>query len=268
MNRRRLLFIGLLALLVGSFSSFVVYRNLRKQAMLPAPGVAVVIAAHDLVSGQMLGDHDLKLVVYPDGSLPEGSLHSMAAAIGHSVVLPIAKGNFVTSNNLAADGNADRLERLIPAGMRAASVSVNDVTSVAGFARPGSLVDVLVTGPTPDAHRLQSMTVLQRVRVLATGNQMEGSPSKDGRDARVVTLLVTPDDAERLALATQQGRVQLVIRNPLDGSQDKRTPIDSLGGISPARNRVRVKYVPAPDPDEHEIELHRGEHVERIKVRN
>jgi pilus assembly protein CpaB len=166
------------------------------------------------------------------------------------------------------DGGTDRLEHRIPVGMRAASVSVNDVTSVAGFARPGSLVDVLVTGPTPDARRLQSMTVLQRVRVLASGNEMEGSPSKEGRDARVVTLLVTPEDAERLALATQQGRVQLVIRNPLDGSQDKRTPIDSLGGVSPARNRVRVKYVPAPEPAEHEIELHRGDHVDRIKVKN
>lgn len=268
MDRRRLLLIGIAALLVGSFSSSAVYRSLQKRMVPPTPGVEVVVAARELVPGQALEETDLRIVKYPAEFLPADVLHSTAAALRSSVLLPVAKGGFLTSANLSTEGDQDRLERLIPAGMRAAAVSVNDVSSVAGFARPGSLVDVLVTVPTADKHGLQTMTVLQRVRVLASGNQMEGNPTKDGHDARVVTLLVTPEEAEKLALATQEGRVQLVIRNPLDGSQENRPPVDRLEGPSSPRKTIRVKYVPAPAPAECEITIIRGTSTDCVKKKN
>jgi pilus assembly protein CpaB len=152
--------------------------------------------------------------------------------------------------------------------MRAAAVSVNDIASVAGFARPGALVDVLVTGQAPDTHRLQSMTVLQRVRVLANGTQMEGNAAKDARETHVVTLLVTPEDAEKLAFAAQEGRLQLIIRNPRDSSQERRVPVNRLDGVPTDRKQIRIQYVPTPTSPEHDIELIRGGHSERIKVKD
>jgi len=268
MDRKRLLLIGVAALLVGSFSSSLVYRSLQARSARPVPGVAVVVAAHDLAPGDSLSERDVKVVAYPGGSLPDRVLHSASDAVKRSVLLPVAKGQFVTADTLGIDGEKQSLEHLIPAGMRAAAVSVDDVTSVAGFVRPGSLVDVLVTGQAPETHRLQSATVLQRVRVLAMGTQMEGEPAKDVRQAHVVTLLLTPEDAERLSFAGQEGRIQLVIRNPLDGSAEKRSPLNSLEGSLPTQKQIKVKYVPAPTPSEHEIELWRGDHIERIKVKD
>lgn len=267
MQRRRLLFIGIAALLVGSISSSAVYHSLQKRITRPLPGVAVVVAARDLTPGESLAEGDLRVLTYPSGYLPEGTMHSTADAIRRSVLLPVDKGEFLTSRNVALDGEKDSLEHLIPSGMRAASVSVDDVTSVAGFVRPGSLVDVMETGQAPETHRMQSMTVLQRVRVLATGAQMEGTPAKASREAHVVTLLVTPENAERLAFATQQGRIQLVIRNPLDAGQEERNPVDGLGRVPPAKKQIQVKSAPEPAPAEHEIDVDRGGRIERIKVK-
>jgi pilus assembly protein CpaB len=84
------------------------------------------------------------------------------------------------------------------------------------------------------------MTVLPRVRVFGTGNEVEGNPAKNAGDAHVVTLLVTPEDAEKLALATQQGRVQLIIRNRLDSSQETRLPVNRLEGSPSTRKQIRV----------------------------
>lgn len=266
MIRRRLLVIGLAAILLGGFSSSLVYRSLQKKIVRPAPGVAVVVAAHDLFPGEPLQESDLKMLTYPPDFLPDGVLHSQSAALRQSLLLPLAKGSFVTSSNLVAD-KEDRLERFIPAGMRAAAVSVNDVTSVAGFARPGSVVDVLLTGPASDGRRLRSIIVVQRVRVLATGSQLEGSPGKDVREAHVVTLLVTPEEAEKLALAAQQGRIQLAIRNPSDGSQDQRPPVDTLD-LTPTQKKItRVKSTEPTLPREHEVEIDHGGRVERIKLK-
>jgi pilus assembly protein CpaB len=266
MNRRRLLFIGSAALLVGSFSSSAVYHSWQTRMTRGALGVEVVVAGHALAPGQELEERDLRVVTYPGDFLPEDVLHSKTDAVKASVLLPVTKGAFITSSNLAMDGETDRLERLIPSGMRAAAVSVNPGASVAGFARSGSLVDVLVTGPGPDNRRLQTMTVLQRVRVLATGSEIEGNPAKGTRDTHVVTLLVTPEDAEKLALAAQEGRIQLTIRNPRDSSQGNRPPLYRLEGTPSSRKQIRVRYVPPPAPPEHVIEVLHGGHSERVKV--
>jgi pilus assembly protein CpaB len=168
----------------------------------------------------------------------------------------MVQGDFVTSSKLTDDGG---LPSLIPVGMRAAPVSVNDVASVAGFAKPGTLVDVLVTGYAPDSHKLQTITVLQSIRVLAAGTQLEHAAARDTREAHVVTLLVSPEEAEKLTLATQEGHIQLIIRNPRDPSQEKRPPVRDLYDLAARKKPVRAKYVPVPvPPKDYEIELLRG----------
>ena len=172
----------------------------------------------------------------------------------------MGKGDFVTVSKLAYNPG---LPGQIPVGMRAAPVSVNDVVSVAGFAKPGTLVDVLVTGYAPDSRKLQTSTVLQNIRVLAAGSQLEHDASSGSREAHVVTLLVSPEEAEKLTLATQEGHIQLIIRNPHDPDREKREPVRNLYE-TPAKRLVRVKPpAPAPPP-EFEIQLIRGGEPEKV----
>jgi pilus assembly protein CpaB len=100
--------------------------------------------------------------------------------------------------------------------------------------------------------------VLQSIRVLAAGTQLEHAAARDAREAHVVTLLVSPEDAEKLTLATQEGHIQLIIRNPRDASQEKRPPVRDLYDLG-RKKPVRAKYVPVTNPPkDYEIELLRG----------
>ena len=144
-----------------------------------------------------------------------------ASLIGHGVIMPIAKGEFILPNRLAAENAGAGLPSLIPPGMRAVSVRVNDVASVSGFVTPGTRVDVLVTASTTGTGEPQTTTVLQNVQVLASGHTLERSSTGEAQNAVVITLLVTPEDAQRLTLATNEGRIQLALRNPVDTRQDE-----------------------------------------------
>jgi pilus assembly protein CpaB len=261
MDRRRLVLIGVAALVMGSTFSSVVYHALQRQMTPAKPGVYVVVAARNVMAGQKLEERDLKMVRYPGDFLPPDVLHAQVGAIGQWTGVPMVQGDFVTSSKLTDDVG---LPSLIPIGMRAAPVSVNDVVSVAGFAKPGTLVDVLVTGYAPDSHKLQTSTVLQNVRVLAAGTQLEHTAANEAREARVVTLLVSPDDAEKLTLATQEGHIQLIIRNPRDPGQEKRLPVRDLYDSAARKKPVQVKYLPAPAPrQDYEIQVFRGGQQEK-----
>jgi pilus assembly protein CpaB len=264
MDRRRLLFIGMAALVMGGLISSAVYRSLQRRMIPQKPGVHVVVAARNLMPGQKLEERDLRVVRYPGDFLPSDVLHTQAGASGRWARVPMVQGDFVTSDKLADEGG---LPSQIPIGMRAASVSVNDVISVAGFARPDTIVDVLVTGHAPDGSKLQTITVLQNVRVLAAGTQLEHTAANEGHEARVVTLLVSPEDAEKLTLATQEGHIQLIIRNPGDASLEKRLPARDLYDSAPRKKQVRVKYVPPLPPPDYEIQLFRGGRSESVKVK-
>jgi pilus assembly protein CpaB len=142
--------------------------------------------------------------------------------------------------------------------MRAVSVRVNEVVSVAGFVTPGTRVDVLLTGSPGGAGDQQTTTVLQNVAVLASGHTLERTATGEAQTTAVITLLVTPDDAQRLTLASSEGHIQLALRNPLDTKQDDVPASNSRGlykGVSapapaPAvhRNAVPKKSAPPPPP--------------------
>ena len=221
MNRTRLLLIGAVAIALGAFVSFVVYRNLLRAntGADTRPGMDVVVAAEDLQVGAKIEDRDVKLVHFPIEALPAHCYRLLSQVVGRGVVLPISQGDFVLPSKLAGENAGFGLPSLIPPGMRAVSVRVNEVVSVAGFVVSGTRVDVLLTGNPAGGTEQQTSTVLENVAVIATGQKLERNAGGDPQMTPVITLLVSPDDAQKLTLASTQGRIQLALRNPLDTQQ-------------------------------------------------
>lgn len=275
MNRKRLLFVGILALTSGAVVSKLVYRRLKAEAVPAEAGVDVVVAANDIRAGAKIGDRDLKVVKYPPDDLPSHVFHTKGSAVGRGVVLPISKGEFIVGDKLAAENAGAGLSALIAMGMRAEAVRVNDVTAVAGFAVPGTRVDVLVTGNPTGSSESQTATVLQNVPVLATGQRTERSATGEPQNATVVTLLVSPEDSEKLALASQEGRIQLVLRNPLDTNQERPPAIRNTNLFSGATSQhpakatptKRVPIQPSPEPVNLDIDIFRGTQKETIHLK-
>ncbi|HXM22928.1 MAG TPA: Flp pilus assembly protein CpaB [Terriglobales bacterium] len=277
MNRNRLLLIGFIALALGAFVSLVVYRNLQSRTSSKTPpGEEVVVAADDLQVGSKIDDKDIRLVHFPSGDLPAGCFHQKTKVVGRGVVLPIAKGEFVLPNKLAGENAGSGLPSLIPPGMRAVSVRVNDTTSVSGFVQPGTRVDVLLTGNPQGSNEQQTTTVLENVAVIATGQRLERNSAGEPQSAPVVTLLVSPDDAERLTLASSQGHIQLALRNPLDTKQEDVAAVKSNSlyknvsePSSAAAPRSRPKHVavqaPPPAPTAYTVEVYKGDKKEEDK---
>jgi pilus assembly protein CpaB len=217
MNRSRLLMIGGLALAVGLLVSFTVYNRLRIFAgNSDARGVPVVVAADDILVGARLEAHDVKVITLPQTAVPPGYFSRTSQVLGRGAVLPLSQGEFVLPGKLAALNAGAGLPSMIPQGMRAVSVRVNDVVSVAGFVQPGTHVDVLATGSEGSGNERQTITVLENVLVLAVGKSLDRNASADAQTAPVITLAVSPDDAQKLALVSQEGRIQLSLRNPVD----------------------------------------------------
>jgi pilus assembly protein CpaB len=271
------LLIGFIALAMGAFVSFVVYRNLQSRTNTKtAPGEEVIVAADDLQVGSKIEDKDIRLARFPSGELPAGLFHSKTKVVGRGVILPISKGEFVLTNKLAGENAGAGLPALIPPGMRAVSVRVNDTTSVSGFVQPGTRVDVLLTGNPQGSNEQQTTTVLENVAVIATGQKLERNSAGEAQSSPVVTLLVSPDDAQRLTLASSQGHIQLVLRNPLDTKQEEvaATRSNSLykGGVEPApvattRKPSRHIVVQAPPsiPTAYTVEVYKGDKKEEDK---
>jgi pilus assembly protein CpaB len=238
MNRTRLLFIGFLALALGALVAFVVYKNLMSKSNAGnEPGTDVVVAANDLQVGAKVEDRDVKVVKVPTSIVPPTYFRAKSQVVGRGVVLPIQRGEFLLQNKLAAENAGAGLPALIPPGMRAVSVRVNEVVAVAGFVAPGTRVDVLLTGNPAGATETQTTTVLENVAVIASGTKLERSATGEAQAAAVITLLVSPDDAQKLTLASSQGHIQLSLRNPVD------THKEDLG---PTRANGLYKGLPAP----------------------
>src|ERR1035438_7008182 len=222
MNRSRVLMIGGLALAVGLLVSFTVYNRLRTFASSAnnERGVPVVVAADDIQVGVKLADHDVRMITLPQSAVPPGAFSATSKVLGRGAVLPMSSGEFILPSKLAAVNAGAGLPSMIPPGMSSVSVRVNDVVSVAGFVQPGTRVDVLATGNQGASNERQTTTVLENV---AVGKNLDRNAPPDAQPAPVITLLVSPDDAQRLALASQEGRIQLSLRNPLDTKQGSTT---------------------------------------------
>lgn len=272
MNRTRLLMIGVLALALGAFVSLLVYKNLQgKGASNNEPGADVIVAADDIQVGARIEEHDVRTARFPASGLPGGAYGKRSQVLGRGVIIPIAKGEFILPSKLAPENAGAGLPSLIPAGMRAVSVRVNEVVSVANFVGPGTRVDILLTGTPNGSSEPQTTTVLQNVAVIASGHNLERNAAGDPQNTAVITLLASPEDAERLTLASSEGKIQLALRNPIDTHQDRVDPANARGlyqGGTPAAAPPRASVHPVkqhkteqppPSPSVLSIEVYQGD---------
>jgi pilus assembly protein CpaB len=278
MNRTRLLLIGFVALALGAMVSYAVYRTLQTRTGADtAPGVEVVVAANDIPVGSKIAEGDVKLVRFPAADLPANIFHLKTSVVGRGAILPIARGEFFLPNKLAGENAGSGMQSLIPPGMRAVSVRVNEVIGVAGFVTPGTRVDVLLTGNPAGAPDQQTTTVLENVAVIATGQKLERNNAGEPQLTPVITLLVSPDDAQKLTLATSQGKIQLALRNPLDTKQQELAsvssgslykgvpmPVHAVAQPKPSGKRVATKTLAPPPPAAYTVEVIKGTKREEV----
>ena len=217
----------LLALLISGGATFLVYRTMQSRSA-QAPAIAtteVVMAARQLEIGTLIKDTDLKTGGWAGPALP-GMVAKKETLIGRGVIAPIYTGEAIMENRIAPPGAGGGLAATIPPGMRAVAVRVNDIVGVAGFVIPGMRVDVLISGNPPGAQAPNGpkvKTLLQHIEVLSAGQNYQKDAEGKPVVVPVVNLLVNPEQAEILSLASNETRIQLVLRNPLD-SQVAKTP--------------------------------------------
>lgn len=270
MNRSRLLMIGVLALVFGAVVSLLVYRSLQgRGSSSNEPGTDVIVAADDIQVGARIEDHDIRVARFPSSGLPAGNYGKKSQVLGRGVIIPISRGEFILPTKLAPENAGSGLPSLIPPGMRAVSVRVNEVVSVAGFVGPGTRVDVLLTGTPNGSTESQTTTVLQNVAVIASGHTLERNASGDAQNTPVITLLASPEDAERLTLAQSEGKIQLSLRNPLDTQQDSVDAANAKGlykggtPAAPPKPQIHAARQPKaekpPTPSVLSVEVYQGD---------
>ena len=218
--RNRIFAVLLLAIVAGGGLAYGTYNAINSQPpkTVNAPTQPVVVASADLPLGTELKKEDLTVVNFPVGGAPEGSFAKPADIFGRGLIVSMVKNEPVLAAKLASKEAGAGLPPVIPEGMRAVSVRVNEVIGVAGYVLPGTRVDVVATGsPNGQPQDATSKVVLSNVQVLTSGTRMEQDQEKGKpMQVTVVTLLVYPEQSERLALASTEGKIQLALRNPLD----------------------------------------------------
>jgi pilus assembly protein CpaB len=218
--RNRIFAVLALAVLAGGGLAYGTYNMMNNQQVqvVKQPTQPVVVAAADLNLGTELKAEHVKVLNFPQGQAPEGSFSQPQELVGRGLVVSVVKGEPILPPKLASKEAGAGLPPVIPEGMRAVSVRVNEVIGVAGYVLPGTHVDVIATAsPTQQTTDTTSKVVLANVLVLTAGTRME-QDQKDGKPIQVtvVTMAVTPEQAELLALASTEGKIQLALRNPLD----------------------------------------------------
>ena len=221
MTRRiRTIVVVTVALVMATAASYAVYGAVTK---MPVREVEVahrylVVAAEPLPIGTRLMKEHVKLVAWPKSSAIPGTFESIDAVVGRGLTSSVLENEPISEARIAPTGSGAGLPPAIPPGMRAISVKVDEVVGVAGFVVPGTHVDVIVTIGARGLHEQSSRVVVSNVTVLTAGTRYDQEEAKDGKPIRstVVTLLVKPEDAEKVALAESEGEILLTLRNPLD----------------------------------------------------
>jgi pilus assembly protein CpaB len=241
MNRNRALIALVVAIVIAVIASRFVYRQIQKaSAVKPLPVSQIVVASRPLALGTPLTAQDLALITWPDSTPLQGSFARVQDCIGRSLITQISKNEPILDAKLAPKEAGVGLPAAIPVGMRAVSVRVDDVVGVSGFAMPGTMVDVLATGTPQGSDDSLTRTIIQDVRVLAAGQTVEQDRQGKPHTVGVVTLLLTPKQADQLTMASTDNRIHLALRNTIDTKiEEKSEPVFKspllLGGAQPRR---------------------------------
>lgn len=248
MNKR---FISVLvfALLISAAASLILYRVISAQmeANAAAATSQLLLATRTLATGDLIREGDVQISDW-GGPVPEGAITTAEEAVGRGVIEPIYTGEPILASRVAAPGAGAGLAATIPPGMRAVAVRVNDVVGVAGFVTPGMKVDVLISGTPPRGNGgLGSITqtLLQNVEVLSAGQNIQRDAEGKPINVNVVNMLVTPEQAEILSLATAETRIQLVLRNPTD-TEEVATSGTAVQYLYDNQGKRPVQPPPAP----------------------
>jgi pilus assembly protein CpaB len=255
MNKR---FIGVLifAFVVATAGGLITYKSLMsrsQQAKAAGPSVQVVLASKDLELGTVLKEGDVYLADW-SGDLPVGATNKMQDLYTRGVTTPIYAKEPVIESRLAPKGAGGGLAAMIPKGMRAFTIPVNEVVGVAGFVTAGQHVDLLIQGNSPGGNGnlgILSRTLLQNLEILSAGQDFKKDPEGKPMAVQVVNVLVTPEQAEILSLATNQTTIRMVLRNPLDHEVAK-TPGTNMNYLWGNAGKG-LKPAPAMDTDEQAV---------------
>jgi pilus assembly protein CpaB len=232
MDTRRLgiaLFVALVISIV--ITSFFYLRFSKQQANSKPKTRKVVAAAVALQPGSAIPPESVTEIDWPENLPIEGAISSKEDAVGRVLVYPITANEPIRTRDLAGSGASIGLTAKIPVGMRAAAVRTNEVNNIAGFLLPGSHVDVLLTMRAANSNEPVTRTVLQNVQVLSAGTKIEPDPQGKPENVSVVTLLVTPEESQKLVLAQNQGSIQFVLRNGGDSALIN-TPMEDVAMLA------------------------------------
>jgi len=262
MNRSlRTVVVVAIAVGLAGAATYLVYTTIqsRPAIQVEVASAHAVVAAHPLTLGARLTADDVKLVPWPAANPVPGSFSKIEDVLDRGVIAPVDVNEPLTGNNLATKEAGVGLPPSIPPGMRAIAVKVNEVVGVAGFVVPGTRVDVMAI--TSQGNQRMARVVVSNVQVLAAGTRYDQEVAREGKalPSSVVTLMVTPSDAELIGLAGTEGQLMLTLRNPLDTAitSSAGTAATSLMGNQPAPRpvaqgapvrRSAPAVAPAPTP--------------------
>jgi pilus assembly protein CpaB len=273
----RVFMVFVLAVTAGGALAFGTYNFMQHAPArtVTIPTRPVVVAASDLDVGAELTREEIRIIDWPANAVPAGAFSDPKDVIGRGIILPVIQNEPILPMKLASPEAGAGLPPAIPPGLRAVSVRVNEVIGVAGYVLPGTRVDVVATvNPSGQSNDITSKVVLTNVQVLAAGTKIDRETDKNKPiPVSVVTLLVDPEEAERLTLASTEGKIQLALRNPLDKATPSThgiRPAALLGFAAPAqRAAVRTRLaaggssssapIAAPPPDMPTVEIIRGD---------
>jgi pilus assembly protein CpaB len=272
---------GVLALAAG-LAAAVMLKSYVERHQGAGPALApVVVAAMDLPLATTLRPEHLTVVPWPNDARPTGAFSDPKELVGRVLVAKTFKTEVLIGAKLAAREAGSGMAALIPENMRAAAVRVDDVVGVAGFIHPEDRVDVIVTLRPEQGGETSSRVILQNVRVLAVGKEIEVADQSRNKalPVTVATLLVTAEQSEKLALASTQGKLLLTLRSWGDQNEVATTGVAAaalLGGARPsapepvkakAEHRPRPQKVAqaSPPPSRDVVEILRGDRFEERK---
>jgi pilus assembly protein CpaB len=235
----------LLALMSGGLAGFSALQYLRQrpQPLIAASaprGTDVVVAARDLPLGAVLAPEDVIAVRWPVDAVPAGYAQTPDQVLGRGLLTPVRMNEPLLDVKLGEKGLGGGLPIIIPEGMRGLAVRVDEEIAVAGFVVPGTRVDVLLTITPPNDNQPLTTTILQNVQALTTGQTIQREEDGKAMLAAVITLLLTPEQAERVTLAQSQGRIKLSLRNLLDLEEVNTPGVRIAGLLDGTRPAARV----------------------------